>query len=219
MNVLVQGMQHIQQGNNNHSKKTSRGSRPLPTADSIWQSHHSSSGSMQGSPSKPLPIAGSVWQPYQTGSGSSGGSNNSSQNPGNSSSKKPPLCGHWTMILTVVSNSDSSKGAKKVGSTKFRSLNVMALSNSLDFQTTLSANTVPVTGEHINKPLTYADSISFTHKWNVDDSAYSSIQRLLKLSLSGNRLTGSLVDSRFYDKSRKHISTIKYSIRGTKKKN
>jgi hypothetical protein len=123
------------------------------------------------------------------------------------------------MTLKVVSNSDSSKGAQKVGSVKIRYLTVMALSNSLEFQTTLRADTVPITGEHINKPLTYADSISFTHKWNVDDSTYSIIQRILKLSLSGNRLTGSLVDTRFYDKSRKHISTIKYSIRGTKEKN
>ena len=193
MNLLVQGMQNIQQENNNHSRKPSRGSNPLPTADSIWPSH-------------------------QTESGSSGGSRNSSQNSGNSSSKKPSLCGHWTMILKVVSNSDSSKGAEKVGSTIFRSVDVSAFRNSLYFDTTLSANTVPVTGEHFHKPLTYADSISLTHKWNVDE-AYATRQKLLKLSLSGNRLTGSLVVSRFYDKSGEHISTIKYSIRGTKKKN
>ena len=50
MNVLVQGMQGIQSGNNTHSRSPTSGSRPLPTADSVWQSHNPSSGNTGQSP-------------------------------------------------------------------------------------------------------------------------------------------------------------------------
>ena len=40
MNILVQGMQHIQPGNNNPAQRPSSGSKPLPTAGSVWQSYH-----------------------------------------------------------------------------------------------------------------------------------------------------------------------------------
>ncbi len=50
MNLFVRGMQQIQSGNNNASQKTSSGSKPLPTTDSLWPSHNPGSGNSGQSP-------------------------------------------------------------------------------------------------------------------------------------------------------------------------
>ncbi len=181
MNAIVKGVKDVQNG---HRKPSGGGSQPLPTADSVWQSHNA-------------------------GSGSNNGQNNVGQKPGNSFLRKPAFCGKWIMILKVISNNDRNIYAEKIGTTKREYLNVMILNNSIHFATSLG-------GAGFEEPFNSANNISVTHRW-LFRVVNNKSPRILNLSLSGNKLTGSFIANHFH--GLKNEYTTKYSITGIKKKN